>query len=336
MMNYDTSKNVVVLGIAEVFTHVSATDSTNACQYPNVIIHDGLTGSVVGIASQVKKIMGHVNPVFFTGDDAAGALVSHLAKANFKGKESCLRNLTATVRSTIQANSKVISGTALKDDTLPEESMLLIKNASGTIVGPLPAGLYELVVRVLDAASSSYLMLSQEQLQDPGLCLDLGKRATLVVCTEQQLAQLTGCTEVIKGVQWVREREVKNILVLSSTEAIGFIDGHWVHVPGYVHLEDTKIPTADLFDCFVGTLAAVHIEDRPVTDAIGLALAAVAIKSDGTPLTADLKQLQQESRKRKPMPLQLPQRPRKMTLALQSASLASSLLIGVTLGSLLG
>ena len=79
----------------------------------------------------------------------------------------------------------------------------------------------------------------------------------------------------------------------------------------------------DLLDCFIGTLAAVHSEYGSETDIISLALAAISIKFVGT--------------QPKPMLLQnLPQRlSQKIILAMKSISLASSLLLGVTLGSLL-
>ncbi len=324
--NTKNLKQIVAVGSAEIITQINQDNS---------LFIDSLGGSVAGISQQVQKLGGNVTPVLLTGDDMARCLANQLAAAEFGGNAISAPMLMQTCRAIVQGESTLRSQpVVLNDRSLSSLVLKTITDAATIVLCPLPVSGYKLAVQVLAAPSNSILLLSNEMLLDAGMALDLAMRANITICTRQQMACWTGCSDVVMGVQWLRQHDVKNCIVLDSDSITGFVSGKWLTIVGYEQVANASMEM--MLDCIVGTVAAARMMDVSLAESLQLGIAACSIQAEGKPMV-DLPHLRAESLERKPMPVRVPQQSvGNMLLAQRAAILTTSLLAGVALGAFLG
>ncbi len=280
-----------------------------------------------------------VKPILMIANDEIGDIVRKIALKEFGKSVLCPAMMESTRSSVISGNSLITKRSASRVKRLSQDVREACASADILadilIVSPMTQADYGLIMELLKTNSNSILQLSSQQIENAGMCIQLTQSAMMLILNEQEAALLTGRSDPVQAIMWIREKcAVKNVVVTSEKSVIAFCDGSWIYLPSFKVRKLAS--TVGAGDVFTGTLAAILSRgDSSWRNALNLALAAASMHLENKPVN-NLRTLQAESLKRKRVPFRPKPEKRATTKLTNSLTvLATSLIVGFTIAALM-
>ena len=166
---------------------------------------------------------------------------------------------------------------------VPSGTSRAVAAADVVLVCPLLARDRTFVMQLLRLAKRSVLLLSDDQIHHREDAVRLCAHATCVVMSGSAATTLTGKSDGVAAIRWLRDRGAKNIVLRSSNgETLAYIDRDWHFVPLFKVSQVARADDAQAEAVFVATLVNFLTETSNAREALLMAQAATTLFLEGS------------------------------------------------------
>lgn len=242
-----------------------------------------LGGAAVNVHTQVGALSESASAAMWLGKDRiANQIAEELAE--LLPDACCVRGVLESSRMSVIHAGRVLTNRpkfAVKlADWLGPNVLERLRSASDLVVAPeSPANLAETKFLLQIAGPLKVLQLSREQCATASLLAELAPLADLLALNDAELKAATGTSDLIVGIQRLRDIGFRNMIVTHRQGVLSFLDGNWYAQPSF---DGDVVRTVGAGDCFLATYLVFRGEDCDHPDALRLAMAAAALYVEGT------------------------------------------------------